>query len=73
MDKKMEEAMIQTAQMHFKVFQEFMKLTGNKIGLSLQLASSWTAGIAQAGNANGEKEKAEKFWDMINGSGGMAS
>lgn len=73
MDKKMEEAMIQTAQMHFIVFQEFMKLTENKIGLSLQLASSWTAGIAQAGNTNGEKEKAEKFWDMINGNDGMTS
>ena len=73
MDKKMEEALIQAALMHFKVFQEFMKLTENKIGLSLQLASSWTAGITQAGNENGEKEKAEKFWDMINGSGGMVS
>ena len=30
MDKKMEEALIQAALMHFKVFQEFMKLTENR-------------------------------------------
>lgn len=28
MDKKLEEALIQSSQMHYRAFQEFMKLTG---------------------------------------------
>lgn len=72
MDKSVEEAAIQSAQMHFKAYQEFMKMTGGQIGLSLQLASSWTAGMMKAVTDN-EKEKAEKFWDMIGGEGGLVS
>lgn len=72
MDKSVEEAAIQSAQMHFKAYQEFMKMTGGKIGLSLQLASSWTAGMMKAA-ADNEKEKAKKFWDMIGDEGGLVS
>lgn len=72
MDKSLEEAVIQSTQMHFKAFQEFMKMTEGQIGLSLQLASSWTAGMAKAAT-NNEKEKAEKLWNMIDGGYGIVS
>lgn len=45
MNKDLEDALIQSAMMHYKVFQKFMELTGGQIGLSLQLASSFTAGM----------------------------
>lgn len=40
MDKKMEQALVEAAQMYFKMFNEFLKLTGGDIGLSLRLTSS---------------------------------
>lgn len=72
MDKKLEEALIQSSQMHYRAFQEFMKLTGGQIGLSLQLASSWTAAMLKAGTSE-EKEKAARFWSMFDGETGTVS
>lgn len=64
MDKIVEEAAIQSAQMHFKAFQEFMKMTGGQVGLSLQLASSWTAGMIKAAT-NNETEESGKLWNIM--------
>lgn len=72
MDKKLEEVLIQSSQMHYRVFQEFLKLTGGQIGLSLQLASSWTTAMAKAGTSK-EKEKAEQFWSMFDDGAGIVS
>lgn len=72
MNKDLEDALIQSAMMHYKVFQKFMELTGGQIGLSLQLASSFTAGMLQAGRS-GEKEKAETIWNMMDGGAGIVS
>ena len=77
MNKQMEEALVQAVTMHFRAFQEFMGLTGNDIGMSLKLSSSFTAGIMQSGNTNEEgnadKEKGKKLFDVINGNSGMTS
>lgn len=72
MNRDLEDALIQSAMMHYKAFQKFMELTGGQIGLSLQLASSFTAGILQAGRS-GEKEKEEKIWNMMDGGVGIVS
>lgn len=72
MDKKTEEAIIQSTQMHFRVFQEFLKLTEGQVGMSLQLASSWTAAMIKTGT-NEEKEKAEQFWSMLGNGAGLVS
>lgn len=73
MDKQMEEAVVQVVIMHFRAFQEFMKLTGNDIGMSLKLSSSFTAGLMQSKDADEEKEKAKKLFDVINENSGMTS
>lgn len=68
MDKKMEQALVEAAQMHFKMFNEFLKLTGGDIGLSLRLTSSWTAAMIKPSDDGKEKEK--QLWEMLgNGNG----
>lgn len=72
MDKKLEEAIIQTTQMHFRAFQRFLELTGGQIELSLQLTSSWMTATMNAG-ANKDKEKESQFLNMFDDGAGIVS
>lgn len=55
-DKEMMEAMEQAVKMHFMAFQQFMKLTGSDIGLSLQLTTSYMTAMLKGPQDQNEKE-----------------
>lgn len=57
MSKKELEGLGQVFEMHFAAFQKFMEMTGGNIGLSLQLATSFSAALMKGTQEQSESEK----------------